>query len=92
MRGKWVSFDRHTINHLYGLGEISDKTKFKRLKKNLDYQKILEVLTDGKGEWKGSKKSPNASIARGQPTEEAKVLFYFLNSVLMPSKHMCTIR
>ena len=39
VRGKWVSFDRHTINHLCGLGKMSDGAKFKRMKKNLDYQK-----------------------------------------------------
>ena len=38
------------------------------------------------------KKSPNASIARGHLTNEAKVLFYFLNLWLMPSKHVCTVR
>ena len=87
-----MSFDRHTINHLYGLGNISDGAKFKRLKNNVDYQKILEVLIDGNGEWKGSKKSLNASIARGYLTEEAKVWFYFLSLVLVPSKHVYTVR
>ena len=92
MRGKWVSFDKHTINHLCGLGKVSDGAKFKRLKKNPDYQKILKVLTDGKREWIGSKKSLNASIAGGQLTKEAKVWFYFLSSMLMHSKHVCTMR
>ena len=50
------------------------------------------MLTDGKGEWKGSKKNPNVSIARGHLTEEAKVWFYFLSSLLMPSKHVYTMR
>ena len=92
IRGKWVPFDRHTINYLCGLGKISDGAKFKRLKKNADYQKILEVLTDGKGEWTGSRKSLNASIVRGYLTEEDKVWFYFLSSMLMPLKHVCTVR
>ena len=73
VRGKWVSFNRHTINHLCGLEKISDSAKFKRLEKNPDYQKILEVLTDGQGEWKGSKKIPNVSISRGYLTKEDKV-------------------
>ena len=66
--------------------------KFKISKKNPDYQKILEVLTYGKEEWKGSRKSPNASITKGYLTKEAKVWFYFLSSVLIPSKHVCTMR
>ena len=27
VKGKWVSFDRHTINHLCGLGKKSDSAK-----------------------------------------------------------------
>ena len=68
-----MSFDRHTINHLCKLGKISDGAEFKKLKDNPDYHKILDALTYGKGEWKGSKKNPHASIARGQLTKEAKV-------------------
>ena len=50
VRGKWVPFDRHTINHMCGLGNISDGAKFKKLKKDLDYQKIHKELTNGKGQ------------------------------------------
>ena len=70
-----MSFDRHTLNHLCGLGKISDGAKFKILKTNPNYQKILEVLTGGKGEWKGSRKRFNDSIARGYLIEEAKASF-----------------
>ena len=77
---------------MLGLGKLSDKHKFKKFEENLDNQKILEVLTNGKGEWKGSKNNTHISIAKGYLTEEAKVWFYVLNSVLMPSKHVCTVR
>ena len=36
-RGMWVPFDRHAINHMCGLGKMSDGAKFRNLKKNLDY-------------------------------------------------------
>ena len=72
VRGKWVSFHRHEINQLLKLGKMSDGFKFKELKKNLDYQKILEFLTARKWEYKGNKKTPYDSIARGYLTEEAK--------------------
>ena len=75
-----------------GLGKLIDGAKFIKLKENPDYQKILEVLTDGKGEWKGYKNNPNVSIVRGHLTEEAKVWFYFLSSLLMPVKHVYTMR
>ena len=52
----------------------------------------MEVLTAGKGEWKGNKKTPYDSIAIGSLTEESKVWFYFLSSVLRPSKNLSTMR
>ena len=48
----------------------------------------MELITDGKGEWNATKKNPFDSISRGSLTEEAKVWFYFLSSVLMPLKHL----
>ena len=58
----------------------------------LDYRKILDLLTDGKGKWNTTKKNPHESIARGALTELAKVWFYFLCSVMLPPKHLCTVR
>ena len=40
------------------------------------------------GQGQGEKKIIN----RGDLTEEAKVWFYFLASVLVPTKHICTVR
>ena len=40
------------------------------------------------GQGRGEKKIIN----RGDLTEEAKVWFYFLASVLVPTKHVCTVR
>ena len=57
-----------------------------------DYQKIIDLLTDGKGKWNATMKNPHESIARGALTEPAKVWFYFLCSVMLPSKHLCTVR
>ena len=50
------------------------------------------MLTDGKGKWSSTRKNPHESIARGSLTEEAKVWFYFIFSVLLPSKHLSTVR
>ena len=55
-------------------------------------QKIVDLLTDGKGKWNATRKNPHESIARGTLTEQAKVWFYFLYSVILPSKHLCIIR
>ena len=37
-------------------------------------------------------KNPHESIARGALTEPTKVWFYFLCSVLLPAKNLCTVR
>ena len=92
VRGKWVPFDRHTINHICGLGKMSDGATLKRLKKDPDYQKIPKELTDRKGQWEGNKKTPYVKIAREDLTKKVKVWFYFLNSMLTPTKHVCTVR
>ena len=39
-----------------------------------------------------TKKTLYGSIARGDLTEEAKVWFYFISLVLLPSKHLSTVR
>ena len=53
--------------------------KFRMLKKNPDYQKILEVLTNGKGQWEENKKNPYIKIATRYLTEKAKIWLYFLS-------------
>ena len=63
VRGKWVLFDRHTINHMCGFRKMSDGTKFKRLK-DPDHQKILEEFIEGKDQWEGNKKTPYVKITR----------------------------
>ena len=91
VREEWISFDKEAINKTFKLKEIKDGSKFKRLQKELEYKRIVELLTNGKGEWKYTKKNPFESIARGSLTEKAKVWFYFLASILLPSKHQSTV-
>ena len=69
-----------------------DGSKFKKQLKEPKHHKIVDLLTVGKGEWKRTKKTPFKSIARGYLTEEAKVWFYFISCVLMPSKHLSIVR
>ena len=88
VRGKSISFNRETINETFNLKVRKDWSKFKKLLKELEYQKIVDLLTDEKGKWKATRKTPHESIARGSLTEEAKVWSYFVNSVLLPSKHL----
>ena len=52
----------------------------------------MDLPTVEKGKWKATKKTLFESIARGSLAEEAKVRFYFGSSVLLPSKHLNTVR
>ena len=92
VRGHWVEFSREEINRLFSLRVQNDGSKFKKQLKEQEHQKIVDLLTPGKGKWKGTKKTPFKSIARGDLTKEAKVWFYFISYVLMPSKHLSTVR
>ena len=78
------------------MADTVEKVPEKKLQKEMGEEEI-EIKKERKrkrkeGEWKGSKKNPHVFIDRGCLIEEAKVWFYFLSSVLRPSKHMCTVR
>ena len=66
-------------------------SKFKKLLENPDLKKIAEKLTDGKTQLRQEKGGPK-TLNRGSLTEEAKVWFYFLASVLVPTRHLSTVR
>ena len=60
--------------------------------KEPNFQEIVDLLIDGKGKWNTTKKNPHESITRGALTEQAKVWFYFLCSVMLPTKNLSTVR
>ena len=92
VRNKWISFNKEEIDKIYNMNERKNGSKFKRLVTEPDFQKIVDMLTDGKGKWNATQKNPQESIARGSLTEQAKVWFYFLYSVILPSKNLSTVR
>ena len=92
VRGQWISFSREEINQTFNLNERKNGSKFKRLVKEPNFQKIVDLLTNGKGKWNSTRKNPHESIARGSLIEEVKAWFYFVYLVLLPSKHLSTIR
>ena len=92
VREKWLPFKREQIDQTYNLQERKNGSKFKTLLEKPDYQKIVDLLTNGKGKWNATRKNPHESIAREALTEPAKVWFYFLCLVMLPSKHLCTVR
>ena len=90
--GQWLLFNSEKIDETFNLNETKNGSKFKRLVKELDFQKIVDLLTDGKGKWNAIRKNPHESIRRGSLAKEAKVWFYFICSVILPSKHLSTFK
>ena len=92
VRGVWVPFGHKRINEMFKLKELKHGSKFKKLVDNPDHEKIIDLLTGGQGKWEATRKNPHYAINRGSLAEEAKVWFYFLSSVILPTKHLCVIR
>ena len=92
VRGVWVPFGRKRINEMFKLKELKHGSKFKKLVENPDHEKIIDLLTGGHGKWEATRKNPHYATNRGSLTEEAKVWFYFLSSVILPTKHLCAVR
>ena len=80
VRGKWISFSKEKINETFNLKEKKDGSKFKTLLKEPEYQKYVDLLTNGNGKWKAMRKTLHESITKESLTEEAKVWFYFVSS------------
>ena len=85
------TYGAEAINQVYGMAGHKHGSKFKKLLGNPDFKKIAEKLTDGKAQLRQEKRGPK-TLNRGSLTEEAKVWFYFLASVLVPTRHLSTVR
>ena len=92
VRRVWVPFGHKRINEIFKLKQLKNGSKFKKLVENPDHEKIIDLLTAGQGKWEAIKKIPHYAINRGSLTEKAKVWFYFLSSVILPTKHLCVAR
>ena len=92
VRGVWAPFGDRRINEMFKLRDFKHGSKYKKLVENPNYEKILNRLTGGEGKWEVTKKNPHHAIKRGALIEEAKVWFYFICSVIVPTKHLCSVR
>ena len=89
--GVWIPYGAETINAMYGMEGQKHGSKYKKIADRTNREKIARRLTYGKVKW-GQGRGEKKIINRGDLTEEAKVWFYFLASVLVPTKHVCTVR
>ena len=92
VRGVWVPMVHERINEVLQIRDPKNGSKYKKLIRESNHEKIVDFLTGRKGKWNLMKKNPHESIPRGSLTAEAKVWFYFIASVIIPTKHLCTIR
>ena len=90
VRGVWVPMGHERINEVFQIKDTKIGSKYKKLLKEPNYEKIVEFLTIRK--WSSTKKNPHESINKGSLTKEAKMWFYFIASVIIPTKHLSTIR
>ena len=91
-KGIWVPMGHERINEVLQIMDPKNGSKYKKLLREPNHEKIVDFLTVGKGKWSSTKKNPHESINIGSLTEEAKVWFYFIAFVMIPIKHMSTIR
>ena len=92
VRGIWVPMGHERINEVLQIKDPRNGSKYNKLLREPNHEKIVDFLTVGKGKWSSTKKNPHESINRGSLTKEAKVGFYFITSVMIPSKQLSTIR
>ena len=57
VKGHWVEFSREEIDRLFNLRVQKDSSKFKKQLKELEHQKIVDLLTARKGKWNGTRKT-----------------------------------
>ena len=80
------------INEVLQIKDPKNGSKYKKLLREPNHEKIVDFLMARKGKWSSIKKNPHVSTNRGSLTKEAKVWFYFIASIMIPTKHLGTIR
>ena len=92
VRGVWVPFEHRRINEVFQLKELKHGSKFKKFVEDPCHGKIINLLTAGQGKWEATKKNPHYAINKGSLTEEAKVWFYFIAFIIIPTKQLCSVK
>ena len=68
VREVWVPLSHKRINEILQIKDSKNGSKYKKLIRKLNYEKIIDFLTGGKGKWSLTKKNPHESINRGSLT------------------------
>ena len=91
VRGKWVEFGAQEINRIYRLLD-DDSANYRALFVNTDYERLMEELTKGKGEWKRQPSTGDfTNLHMHSLTPVAKALYNFLCVKVKPTLHLSTV-
>ena len=92
VKGIWFPIGHERINEVLQIKDHKNGSKYKKLLKEPNHEKIVNFLMTEKGKWSSTKNNPHESINRGSLTKEAKVWFFFIAYVIIPTKHLSTVR
>ena len=59
VRGLWVPMGHERINEVLQIKDPKNGSKYKKLLKEPNHEKIINFLTVGKGKWSSTKKNPH---------------------------------
>ena len=62
VRGIWVPMGHERINEVLQIKDPKNGSKYKKLLREPNHEKIVDFLTVGKGKWSSTKKNPHESI------------------------------
>ena len=61
VKGIWVPLGHERINEVFQIKDPKNGSKYKKLLKEPNHEKIVEFLTAGKGKWNATNKNPYES-------------------------------
>ena len=90
VRGVLVDFSAELINSYYSLEHVPSGP-FDRLHEHPDYLEVIQVLTNGRGEWKINSAGHAVHFKAKHLAFIPKVWHHFITSRLIPTTNVCEV-
>ena len=90
MRGVLVDFSAQSINQFYNLDPVPLEP-FDQLYERPDYPEVIQVLTNGRGEWKLNSEGHVMHLKAKNLAYIPKVWHHFILSRLIPTTNVCEV-
>ena len=88
--GVLVDFNAESINQFYNLDPVPPK-RFDRLYERPNYPEVIQVLTNGRGEWKLNNEGHAMHFKAKHLAYIPKVWHHFITSHLIPTTNVCEV-